>query len=185
VLRFFDIVFSLVGVILFSPIFLILLLACLFETGSPVFVQKRVGVLERRFYLIKFRTMYVNTESIPTHMVDSNSITRLGSYIRKTKLDELLQLFNVLAGDMSLVGPRPCLETQKQLILARRKLGVFSVKPGITGIAQLTGVDMSKPEYLAKVDSKMIENYGINSYFKYIFMTIFKLTKQTTYINRN
>jgi lipopolysaccharide/colanic/teichoic acid biosynthesis glycosyltransferase len=121
--------------------------------------------------------MYVNTGSIPTHLVNPNSITRLGSYIRKTKLDELLQLFNVLFGDMSLVGPRPCLETQEQLILARRKLGVFLVKPGITGVAQLTGVDMSKPEYLAEVDSKMIENYGIKSYFKYIFMTMLKLVR--------
>ena len=109
---------------------------------------------------------------MPTHLNDLNSVTPFGSFLRSFKLDEIPQLWNVLRGDMSLVGPRPCLPNQYYLINERRARGVFSVKPGITGLAQISSIDMSTPKKLAKMDADMIRNFNIKSYFKYILLTI-------------
>jgi len=170
-MRFFDILFSLFGLFLFLPIFFLIFVIGYFDTGSPLFIQKRVGLNLKSFNLIKFRTMKVNTLSKGTHLINPSSITWLGNYLRKFKIDELPQLWNVLIGNMSLVGPRPCLFNQKKLINERKKRGVVKVRPGITGLAQVTGVTMKSPTFLAKKDFKMIKEMNLFYYFYYIFKT--------------
>jgi len=167
-----DVVFAVCGLLLVSPVMLLVIFCGFFDTGSPLFFQRRVGINNRPFTLIKFRTMRADTESVATHQVDSDSVTRLGAILRKSKLDELPQLFNVLKGDMSLVGPRPCLFNQSELIAERQQLGVFTVLPGITGLAQVNNIDMSDPKVLAQWDQRMIEQFSVADYFKYIALTI-------------
>ncbi|GAA5316982.1 MAG: hypothetical protein AseanaTS_21860 [Candidatus Pelagadaptatus aseana] len=116
--------------------------------------------------------MKPNTESVATHLVDSSTITKFGHFLRRTKLDELPQLWNVLIGEMSLVGPRPCLLNQLELIAEREKQDIFKVRPGITGLAQINKIDMSTPEKLAEVDKIMIEELSVYKYFHYILMTV-------------
>lgn len=171
-IRVLDFLFSLLGLVFGFPIFVIVFVISYFDTGKPIFSQIRVGRNQRPFVLVKFRTMGVNTQSVATHLVNSDSITPFGHFLRKTKLDELPQLWNVLIGDMSLVGPRPGLFNQEELIEEREKRKVFTVLPGITGLAQISNVDMSTPEELAKTDAKMIEEYSIKTYFHYIIMTV-------------
>lgn len=168
----FDFVFSLLGLMVGFPVLLILTLVGLVDTGSPVFRQVRVGRYQKPFTLVKFRTMKVDTASVATHLASSASITRFGHFLRKTKLDELPQLWNVLKGEMSLVGPRPGLFNQEELSEERAKRGVFDVRPGITGLAQVNEIDMSTPALLAETDQKMIQSLTVVDYFKYIFMTV-------------
>jgi len=170
--RLFDICFSLLGLIVCFPILIIIYLVGLFDTGSPVFRQERVGRNKKPFTLIKFRTMSVDTASVASHLASSTSITSVGAFLRKTKLDELPQLWNVLKGEMSLVGPRPGLFNQEDLTAAREAKGVFSVRPGITGEAQVNEIDMSTPVLLAEIDAKMISELSISNYFKFIMMTV-------------
>lgn len=172
-IRLFDIIFSFCGLLILSPIILIIYVIGLFDTGSPLFYQERVGLNKNPFMLLKFRSMHLNTKAVATHLVQVSSITKWGSFLRKSKLDELPQLFNVLLGDMSFVGPRPNLFNQIELIDARDKKGVYSVRPGITGLAQINKIDMSIPQLLAETDEKMIKHLSIIHYFKYIFLTIF------------
>ncbi len=171
-IRFFDFIFSFAGLVLGFPI--LVLLACIgfFDTGSPVFRQVRVGRYQKPFTLVKFRTMKVNTASVATHLASSSSVTRFGSFLRRTKLDELPQLWNVLKGEMSLVGPRPGLFNQEELTAARSKRGVYDVRPGITGLAQISEIDMSTPELLAETDQRMIKGLSLSSYFRFIFLTV-------------
>lgn len=171
-IRFFDILFSSVGLLLLSPFILVLWLIGLFDTGSPIFSQERVGKLKKPFKLYKFRSMHVHTKSVATHLANSSSITKYGSFLRKSKLDELPQLFNVLLGDMSLVGPRPNLFNQEELIIERDKRGVYNVVPGITGEAQINKIDMSTPERLAEMDAFMTQNLTFRKYFYYIVVTV-------------
>jgi lipopolysaccharide/colanic/teichoic acid biosynthesis glycosyltransferase len=170
--RFFDIIFSFIGLVVFLPFYLIILLIGLLDTGSPIFCQVRVGKNKKPFNLYKFRSMHINTKSVSTHLVNYASITKFGRILRKTKLDELPQLFNVLIGDMSFVGPRPNLFNQEDLIFEREKLGVYNVVPGITGLSQINKIDMSTPKLLAESDAKMIKELNTINYFKYIFSTI-------------
>ncbi|GBC57103.1 lipid carrier : UDP-N-acetylgalactosaminyltransferase [Stutzerimonas stutzeri] len=172
VIRLFDFVLSLVGLVFGSPVLLGLTIIGLFDTGSPIFCQVRVGRNQQPFTLFKFRTMRVDTASVATHLASDMSITRFGHFLRRTKLDELPQLWNVLKGDMSLVGPRPGLFNQGELTEERAKRGVFDVRPGITGLAQVSEIDMSTPALLAETDKKMIESLTLVDYFKYIFMTV-------------
>jgi len=172
VIRVFDFVFSLLGLVVGFPVLLVLTLIGLFDTGSPIFRQVRVGRRQQPFTLVKFRTMKVDTASVATHLASSASITRFGHFLRKTKLDELPQLWNVLKGEMSLVGPRPGLFSQEELTEERAKRGVFDVRPGITGLAQVNEIDMSTPALLAETDQKMIQSLTVMDYFKYIFMTV-------------
>ncbi len=171
-IRFIDFILALVGLILFSPILVFIVLIGLFDTGSPVFVQTRMGKNKKPFKLLKFRTMNIGTKSVASHLASDSSITRLGSFLRKTKIDELPQLINVVKGEMSLVGPRPNLFNQTILIQERELLNVYSVRPGITGLAQVKNIDMSTPSLLAKTDQVMIHDLTIIDYFKYIIMTV-------------
>lgn len=168
----FDFIFSLLGLVIGFPVLLALTIVGLFDTGSPVFRQVRVGRHQKPFTLVKFRTMKVDTASVATHLASSASITRFGHFLRKTKLDELPQLWNVLKGEMSLVGPRPGLFNQEELTEERAKRGVFDVRPGITGLAQVNEIDMSTPTLLAETDQKMIQSLTVVDYFKYICMTV-------------
>ncbi|WP_101758411.1 sugar transferase [Oceanicoccus sp. KOV_DT_Chl] len=172
VLRLMELVLALSGLALSLPILLIVFLLGLFDTGSPLFFQQRVGKNQRLFTLIKFRTMALATASVATHQVDSSAVTRLGRFLRRTKLDELPQLINVLKGEMSLVGPRPCLPSQQQLIEERALRGVLLVRPGITGLAQVNGVDMSDPVRLAAIDQQMLDTLTLGAYFKYLLLTV-------------
>ena len=170
--RLFDIAFSFIGLLLLSPILVILLIIGFFDTGSPIFQQERVGRGKRPFRLIKFRSMHLNAPSVATHLASASSITPFGSFLRKSKLDELPQLWNVFIGDMSLVGPRPNLFNQTELMEERQKFGVYGVRPGITGLAQVNQIDMSTPRLLAETDAKMIKNYNLIMYIKYILITV-------------
>lgn len=171
-IRFFDFIFSFFGLLFLSPVMMVLYIIGLFDTGSPVFVQERVGKGKKPFNLYKFRTMEVNTKSVATHLSSSASVTKFGGFLRKSKLDELPQLINVLKGDMSLVGPRPNLFNQTELIEERDSRGVYSAVPGITGLAQINEVDMSTPEKLAEMDAEMLRSLSVSDYFKYIFATV-------------
>ncbi|HAS8338599.1 sugar transferase [Vibrio vulnificus] len=171
-IRLIDFLTAFFGLLLLWPVLLVVTIIGLFDTGSPIFVQERVGRNKKPFKLIKFRTMSVDTQSVASHLASSSSITKLGAFLRKTKIDELPQLINVLKGEMSLVGPRPNLFNQEELIKARDALGVYDVLPGITGLAQVQNIDMSTPELLAKTDRQMIDTLTINGYFKYIIMTV-------------
>ena len=170
-IRIFDFIFALLGLIFFSPIMIFLLIIGLITNGSPLFKQQRVGFNQKMFLIIKLRTMRKETKSAATHLIDDSMITPFGYFLRQSKLDEIPQLLNVLIGDMSLVGPRPCLLSQKKLIKERKKRGVFKVRPGITGLAQVTGVTMKSPTFLAKKDFKMIKEMNLFYYFYYIFKT--------------
>lgn len=171
-IRLIDLLFSLIGLIIISPIFLLLYFIGLYDTGAPLFIQQRIGKGMVPFYLIKFRTMCINTQSVGTQLVDINSITKWGALLRKTKLDELPQLWNVLIGDMSLVGPRPNLPNQTELIHERDLRKVYSVRPGITGLAQIQKIDMSTPQLLAETDAQMIETFSLANYFFYLLKTV-------------
>ncbi|EGR2300662.1 sugar transferase [Vibrio parahaemolyticus] len=171
-IRTIDFFAALLGLVFLWPILLLVIVIGLFDTGSPIFIQERVGRKKKPFKLIKFRTMAVETRSVASHLANTASITKLGSFLRRTKIDELPQLINVLKGDMSLVGPRPNLFNQHELIIEREALGVYDVLPGITGLAQVQNIDMSTPTLLAKTDKEMIDTLTIKGYFKYIIMTV-------------
>ncbi|PWJ92751.1 O-antigen biosynthesis protein WbqP [Mesorhizobium loti] len=151
-------IFDLAGAVLLlvatSPVLMLAVLAIRASSPGPaIFSQTRVGRDGLLFRCHKLRTMYVGTPSLPSHEAPANSVTSVGRVLRKFKLDELPQFWNVLKGEMSLVGPRPCLPTQTQLIEYRRRLGVLAALPGITGLAQIKGIDMSNPELLAQTDA--------------------------------
>lgn len=171
-LRIIDIVISFFGLLFALPLILTVALLGFFDTGSPIFIQERVGRNKKPFKLVKFRTMAVETESVASHLASAELITKLGGKLRKTKIDELPQLLNVLKGDMSLVGPRPNLFSQGVLIAERSEQNVYSVRPGVTGLAQINNIDMSTPKLLAKTDRMMIDNLTLKNYFKYILMTL-------------
>ena len=169
--RLMDIIFSGAGLLLGMPLFLLLAIFTGMDGGSPLFIQVRVGQDGRHFSLIKFRTMRVGTKSLPTHMVDPASFTWIGGLLRRSKLDELPQLWNVLKGEMSLVGPRPSLPSQTDVIEARASAGVTAARPGVTGLAQLQGVDMSNPRALAELDAKMMRDLSVSRYLVLLFRT--------------
>lgn len=171
-IRIIDFLAALSGLLFLWPILLVVTVIGMFDTGSPIFVQERVGRNKRLFKLIKFRTMSVETKSVASHLASNASITKLGAFLRKTKIDELPQLINVVKGEMSLVGPRPNLFNQEELIKERDALGVYDVLPGITGLAQVQNIDMSTPKLLAETDKQMIDTLNIKNYFKYILMTV-------------
>lgn len=170
-LRIFDIFISLFLISCLSPLLVLICIISLVFKHKVFFQQERLGRDKLKFMIFKFRTMKLDTKDVATHLLDESQVTPVGTILRRTKLDELPQLWNVLKGDMSLVGPRPCLPTQKELIKARDNLRVFAVRPGITGLAQINGIDMSQPKLLAKTDARMLENLSTFKYFNYIFFT--------------
>lgn len=157
-----DLAFALV-VVLFFWWFLALIWALVrvSSDGPGLFPQKRIGRQARSFICYKFRTMAVGTKEAGTHEISSLSVTRIGHLLRKTKLDELPQVWNILRNEMSLIGPRPCLPSQTELIAERQKRGVLDVKPGITGLAQINGIDMVEPRRLAIWDAKYLALRGL------------------------
>jgi O-antigen biosynthesis protein WbqP len=156
--RTFDFIVSALGLIVLMPVMLtIAYFVSRSSRGGVLFVQDRVGKFEKLFRCYKFRTMTHGAPVAGSHEVAESWITPTGRRLRSAKLDELPQLFNVLRGDMSLVGPRPCLPSQIDVIVARRVRNVFGIRPGITGIAQLASIDMSTPERLAEADHCYVE----------------------------
>jgi len=167
-----DVLLAGTGLLLLAPLLALLWLAGWFDTGSPLFRQQRVGRHQRPFVLLKFRTMRPDTASVATHLVNPAAITPYGRFLRRSKLDELPQLWNVLKGDMSLVGPRPCLPNQTELVQERERRGVFAARPGITGLAQVQKVDMSGPAHLAELDALMLQQLSLGLYLKLIAHTL-------------
>ena len=173
--------FDVVACGLFLPFFVLILLIVIIairlqSPGPAIFTQVRVGKGGRPFTCYKLRTMYSGTANLPTHQVEASSVTALGEYLRRFKIDELPQLCNVLIGDMSLVGPRPCLPSQVELVEARRRLGVLKVRPGITGLAQINGLrgDTSIEERLEN-DLHYLQNWSFPCDLKIICLTVFRM----------
>ena len=177
-IRLLDILFSLLGILILFSLFSLIWIISFFYNGSPLFKQIRVGRYQKPFILIKFRTMPKSTKSAATHLVRNINLNRFSFFLRKTKLDEIPQLWNVLIGDMSLVGPRPCLFNQKKLIMERKKRGAFKVRPGITGLAQIKNITMKHPTLLAKIDLQMIKQLNVFNYCYYIVVTILLIFKK-------
>ena len=174
--RFFDIILSLVAIIVFSWLLIIIAIAIVVEDkGNILFKQKRIGKNKKEFYIYKFRTMKVSTpKDVPTHLLDNpeSYITKIGGFLRKTSLNELPQLFNILKGDMSIVGPRPALWNQFDLIDLRDKNGSNSVRPGLTGWAQVNGRDELPIDVKAGFDGEYIKKMSIVFDIKIILMTV-------------
>lgn len=160
------------GVLLLPIVFTAGLLIRLDSSGPALFRQERVGRKEKIFVCYKLRTMANGTDSVGSHEVAPSSVTRIGRWLRRLKIDELPQLWNVMKGEMSLVGPRPCLPIQTVLIQARRKRNVYDVRPGITGRAQIVGLDMSTPEQLAIEDAIWAANPNVIDYIRLVFQTV-------------
>ena len=173
IFRLLDIFIASLAFFTFLPLIIFVYCLIYLENKSPIFKQVRIGKNKSKFILIKFRTMKIGTESCATHLTDSSKITRLGGLLRKTKMDELPQLFNVIRGEMSLVGPRPCLPSQFELINIRSKYNLYNYLPGITGLAQIKGIDMSDPILISKTDCEMMSNMNLNKYFYYLLLTFF------------
>lgn len=171
-IRLFDLIFSCLGLVLGFPILLVIFVVGYLDSRSPLFKQERVGRNQQLFTLIKFRSMKLGAASVATHQADAATITPFGHFLRRTKLDELPQLWNVLKGEMSLVGPRPCLPMQKELIQKRSQNRVFDARPGITGLAQIQDIDMSTPNKLANTDAEMLSTLNLAGYFFYIIQTV-------------
>ena len=174
-IRLLDISIALISLVILSPLLILILILVWFDVRAPLFFQKRVGRNQKTFTLIKFRTMPIKTKSVGTHLIKDMKLTLFGYFLRRTKLDEIPQLFNVLFNSMTLVGPRPCLLNQKKLIKERKKRGVFKAKPGITGLAQISNINMKTPILLAKTDLKMLKEMTLLNYFYYISRTILKI----------
>lgn len=170
--RVFDMVVALPCLLVAAPVVLVAMAAIRATSPGPaIFAQARVGREERLFVCYKLRTMHEQTPDVPTHEVSSAAITPVGAFLRRFKIDELPQLWNVLAGQMSLVGPRPCLPGQEELIDHRRKLGVFRLKPGITGLAQMRGIDMSNPQRCAQTDAEYMASISVAGDVRIILRT--------------
>ncbi len=173
--RTFDLVGAFFGLALAWP--LIVLLIVLVRRDSPgpgIFSQQRVGHRGKPFSCHKLRTMYSGTPNVPSHHSTVAQVTRIGGFLRRTKLDELPQLWNVFVGEMSFVGPRPCLPSQMELIEERRKRGVLDIRPGITGVAQIEGIDMSNPVRLAEKDSDYLRSQSLRLDLKILYRTVFR-----------
>ena len=179
--RIIDIFLSLIGLILLSPIFLILIVAIKLDSKGPVlFKQKRVGIHKTHFNILKFRTMRIDTpKDVPTHLLENPEqyITKMGKFLRKTSLDELPQIWNIFVGQMSIIGPRPALWNQYDLIAERDKYGANDVPPGLTGWAQINGRDELPIEVKAKLDEEYVEKMSLWFDMKCFFGTIVSVLK--------
>jgi lipopolysaccharide/colanic/teichoic acid biosynthesis glycosyltransferase len=177
--RSFDILVGVIGLLIFGmPILMLIVIVRLTSPGSGLFTQERVGRNCEPFVCYKIRTMYEDTRVAATHEIKSSSVTPIGGWLRRLKLDELPQLWNVVRGDMSLVGPRPCLPTQHELIKKRLARGVFSIRPGISGKAQVLGVDMSDPDKLSRIDSEYLNEQTFLGDLMIIVLTFSKQSRK-------
>lgn len=179
--RILDILLSLIAIILLSPLFLAIIVAIKLDSKGPVlFKQKRVGIHKRYFYILKFRTMRIDApKDCPTHMLENPEqwITRVGIFLRKTSLDELPQIWNILVGDMSIIGPRPALWNQFDLIEERDKYGANDIRPGLTGWAQINGRDELPIEIKANLDGEYVRKLSFWMDVKCFFGTIISVLK--------
>ena len=178
--RFIDIVLSFIGTIVLIPVFLIIAIAIYADDPGPVFFkQKRVGKNKKLFWLHKFRSMKVKTPDLPTHLLTNPEqyITRVGRFLRKTSLDELPQVYDILIGKMSIIGPRPALWNQDDLIAERDKYGANDIRPGLTGWAQINGRDELEIDVKVKLDGEYVEKLSFVFDVKCFFGTILSVLK--------
>jgi O-antigen biosynthesis protein WbqP len=179
--RFYDLVLSLTGLIVLSPLFLGLIILIKIDSKGPIlFKQKRIGRHKTHFYILKFRTMRIDTpKDTPTHMLENPKqwITKVGKFLRKTSLDELPQMINILKGDMSIIGPRPALWNQYDLVEERDKYGIHDLYPGLTGYAQINGRDELLISEKAKLDGYYVKNISLWLDIKIFFGTITSIFK--------
>lgn len=173
--RIIDFVVSLIGLVLLSPIFLVISIIVKIDSKGPVFfIQKRMTIHKTYFGILKFRTMKTDTPDVPTHLLDDPDIfiTRSGKMLRKTSLDELPQILNILMGQMSIIGPRPALWSQEDLIDEREKYGANDVLPGLTGLAQINGRDELSIQKKAQLDGEYAEKISFEQDVRLFFGTI-------------
>lgn len=169
-----NLVVALAGLVAAVPIILCCALIIRMTSPGPAILrQTRIGLHETPFTCLKLRTMYADTRIAPSHETEASAITPVGRFLRRTKLDELPQLWNIVMGEMNFVGPRPCLPGQTELIVARRKRGLYSIRPGITGVAQIAGVDMSNPERLADLDAAYLKDISLRTDLRLMIATLF------------
>lgn len=180
--RFLDFVISITGIVILSPVFLIIILLIKLDSRGPVlFKQRRVGINKKEFNILKFRTMRIDTpKDTPTHLLDNPEayITKIGEFLRKTSLDELPQIINIIKGEMSIIGPRPALWNQFDLIEERDKYSANNIVPGLTGWAQINGRDELPIDVKAMYDGEYVENMDLLFDIKCFFLTIFKVLKK-------
>ena len=179
--RLIDIVISSLGLIVLSPVFLILIIAIKLDSKGPAFFkQRRVGIHKSHFNILKFRTMRIDTPSdLPTHLLEDPDqwITKVGKFLRKTSLDEIPQILNILKGEMSIIGPRPALWNQHDLIDERDKYGANDVPVGLTGWAQINGRDELEIDMKAKLDGEYVKRIGFLMDIRCFFGTIFSVLR--------
>lgn len=180
--RIVDIVLSLMGLIVLSPIMLLIALIIKLDSKGPVFFKQiRIGIHKRNFTILKFRTMRIDTpKNMPTHLLQNPDqwITKVGKFLRKTSLDELPQIINILKGEMSIIGPRPALWNQYDLIEERDKYGANNIRPGLTGWAQINGRDAITIEMKAKLDGEYVNSMSFIMDVKCFFGTIVSVIKR-------
>lgn len=179
--RFFDIILSFFAIVFLSWLFIIISLAIFIDDPGPVlFEQKRVGMNKKLFKILKFRSMKINTpHDTPTHMLKNPEqyITRVGKFLRKTSLDELPQIFNILMGQMSIIGPRPALWNQDELVAERDKYGANNVRPGLSGWAQINGRDELEIPFKAKLDGEYVDKMSFRMDFQCFWGTVISVLK--------
>lgn len=179
--RLIDIILSFIGLIILLPIFSIIAIAIKIDSKGPIlFKQKRVGIHKSHFYILKFRTMRIDTpKDTPTHMLENPEqwITKVGKFLRKTSLDELPQIWNIFVGDMSIIGPRPALWNQYDLIAERDKYGANDIRPGLTGWAQINGRDELPIDVKAKLDGEYVEKMSFKMDVRCFFGTIISVLR--------
>ncbi|MRZ28037.1 sugar transferase [Paeniclostridium sordellii] len=177
-----DIILSTLGIIILSPVFLIISIIIKLESEGPIiFKQLRAGKDSKPFYIYKFRSMRADAPNLSTNEFEDVNlfITKIGKFIRRTSIDELPQLINILKGDMSIVGPRPVILDEKELILLRKEYNIDSILPGITGLAQINGRDIIGTEEKVKLDYEYLQNKSLNLDVKIVFITIFKVLRKS------
>lgn len=174
-----DFILALLGLIVLSPVFLILIAAIKLDSPGPVlFRQKRVGIHKTHFFILKFRTMRTDTpKDTPTHLLENPQqyITRVGRFLRRTSLDELPQILNIIKGDMAIVGPRPALWNQYDLITERDRYGANDIRPGLTGWAQINGRDELEIPVKARLDGEYVERMGLQMDLRCFFGTFLRV----------
>jgi len=179
--RIIDFILSFIAIVIFSPFLLLIAILIKLDSEGPVlFKQKRIGMHKTHFYMLKFRTMRIDSpKDVPTHLLKNPDqwITRVGKFLRKTSLDELPQLFNIIKGEMSIIGPRPALWNQDDLIAERDKYGANDVRPGLTGWAQVNGRDELPIEVKARYDGEYVQKMSFMFDLKCLLKTVVSVIK--------